>query len=232
MLSFESLALRGEEAEAESLWELLSATSGSWSRNRYRAGDLEAVRAEYLFDRSKLSDSFLSSAEELALAGQNRRVVRLLYMIHGKWCLQVGDTEGAIENLTEAVRVAREVGLKDSESESWLALARLPVDDHATTELEAERLSSSAGPANLALAQLWIAIGNTKRAEEYALAAYRDAWADGAPYSKCFQLRRAREILESLDVEIPRMADHDLAKDVPFSWENSLTAVLRHFGGR
>jgi hypothetical protein len=97
--SFEVIVLFGSEPKAvEAAWHKLNHMGWNRSRSRYRPGDMEVLRAEYLFAHDLLSDSFRETAEELALSGQNRQAVRRLRLLRGRWRLDnnigVGSASG------------------------------------------------------------------------------------------------------------------------------------------
>ena len=81
-----------------------------------------------------MTEKHLDHAEQLAQAGKNRVVIRYLHGLRGEWQLQQGRYAPAAESLHEAVRMAREVGQIDTESETQLALARFHLDQLAATE--------------------------------------------------------------------------------------------------
>jgi hypothetical protein len=149
-------------------------------------------------------------------------------MEHGNWAL-------AAASFQEAVRLARERSLTDAESETGLALARLQlrlaadpgaVEPLAAARQDAERLSQWRRPAHYFLARLWLALGDTEQAKHHALAAYRWAWADGEPYVRRYELSKATELLQQLNVPLPNLPPYDPANDAPFPWEAEVRALL------
>ena len=92
--------------------------------------------------------------------------------------MEQGEWELAAAGFAEAVRMARESGIADAESETGLALAKHHLDQLTEPQREAERLAQLRDPAHRLLAQLWLALDDPEKAKHHALAAYRWAWAD------------------------------------------------------
>ena len=110
----------------------------------------------------------------------------------------------AADSLADAVRMARETGSVDADAETRLALARHHLGQLPDPREEAERLAALRDPADLPLAELWQALGDTPRATHHALAAYRWAWADGEPYVHRYELDRATALLTDARRRDPR----------------------------
>ena len=64
-----------------------------------------------------------------------------------------------------------------TEAETWLALAKLHLHQLTDARHEAEQFSKAGVVAHRALAELWLAIGDTDEAKKHAVAAYKSAWA-------------------------------------------------------
>ena len=78
---------------------------------------------------------------------------------------------------------------------------------------------------SLALAELWLAIGDRTQAREQVLAAYRNAWVDGEPYVWRYELNKACALLEKRGEPTPKLAPYDSAKEKKFPWEVELVAA-------
>ena len=135
----------------------------------------------------------------------------------------------------EAVRLARERSLLDAPSETGLALAKLQLrlqagplqpNELAVARQDAERLAQFRQPAHRLVAQLWLALGDTEQAKHHALAAYRWAWADGEPYVHRYELTKATELLQRLNVPIPNLPPYDPANEEPLAWEADVVALV------
>ncbi len=223
---FTALAKRGEWAATEALWQLLDPMGRAWSRAVYRPGHAESWYAQAMFWQRTLREEPLALAERLAREGNNRAVVRWLHWLRGEWRFEQGAWALAADSYEEAVRMAREVGQVDSESETRLALAKFHLGQHAEPRQEAERLAGLKNPARRALAELWLAIGAVERAKAQALEAYEWAWADGEPYVRRYELDRSRELLEQLGVEVPALPPYDPERDEKLPWEDEVVAAI------
>jgi len=216
----------GRWADAEAMWKLIDPMGRSWSRARYRPGTAEAIYAQCRFQQGMLNEEDLAKAEDLAVIGKNRTVVRDLYSLRGAWQLDQSQWTAAAASFHEAVRMAREVGQDDSAAETQLALAKFHLQQLPDARQEAERLACVRNAAHRELAELWLAIGEAEEARKHALKAYRWAWADGEPYVQRYELNEARALLEQLGADIPELPPYDPAKDEKLPWEDELVAAI------
>jgi tetratricopeptide (TPR) repeat protein len=216
----------GRTATAEWLWAELDAMGRDWSRAAYRPGDAELWHVEFRFHRGRLTDGEIDRALRLARDGRNRSGVRDLLRLRGAWLAERGEWASAADSLADAVRMARETGSVDVGAETRLALARHHLGQLPDPREEAEHLAALRDPARLPLAELWRALGDTARATEHALAAYRWAWADGEPYVHRFDLDRATALLTELGAEIPDLPAYDPAADPPLPFEARVEAAI------
>ncbi len=223
---FEHLAEIGQWKDAEAMWQLLDPMGRDWDRGGYRPGDAEQLYAEFRFCQGSLKEEHLAFGEELAKEGKNRLVVRNFHGLRGEWLLEQARSSLAIESLHEAVRMAREVGDTDAKGETQLALAKFQLGQLPEARDEAERLGKVKKPFHRAVADLWLAVGDTEEAKKHALAAYDWAWADGEPYVHRYELNKTRALLERLGVEIPDLPLYDPAKDEKLPWEDEVVAAI------
>jgi tetratricopeptide (TPR) repeat protein len=225
-LSFRQLATIGKWADAKFTWDLLNPMGRDWSRSSYRPGNAEYDYALFRFWQGALSEENLSVAEQLANVGKNRKILRDLHGLRAEWHLERSQWQPAVDSLQEAISMARAVGQVDSAAEARLALARFHLGQLADPRGEAEQLASAAWVSNLALADLWLAIGDHEQAKKHALAAYKSAWADGEPFVFRYELNKARTLLEKLGAEIPNLPPYDPAKDGKFPCEDEVVAAV------
>jgi tetratricopeptide (TPR) repeat protein len=224
---FDDFAMTGRWDEAEEMWDRLDPMGRDWPRRRYRPGDAEAFRLEYLlFPLGRLTEEDLAAAEHLVRAGQNRKSIRRLYRLRGRWQLSRGEHALAAESFQDAIRMAHEAGLADPGSETLLVLARFGLGQLPNPREEAERVSAGRDPAYLPLAELWHALGDTEQAARYADAAYRYAWGDGEPYVRRYDLERAETLLRQLGADIPALPLYDPARDPKKPWEDRIEAAI------
>lgn len=223
------LANMGQWEDAEGIWQLLPPRDGNWPTDCDPPGYAEYCYAVFRFWTGDLTEKRLTDAEQLATADKDRFTVRALHGLRGEWQLAQGQWALAADSLHEAVRMAREVGLTDMEAnerEAELALAKFQLGQLAEPRREAEQLAKARHPFHRALADLWLAIGDHGQAKKHALAAYKWAWADGEPYVHRYELNKARNLLEKLGVEIPKLPAYDPAKDEKLPWEDEVTAAI------
>lgn len=216
----------GQWAEAAATWSLLDPMGRAWSRDTYRPGWAEEDYARFHFWQGSLQESHLEEAERLAAQGKDRGIIRGLHRLRGDWRLAQGEWALAATSYQEAVRLARERSLTDEGSETGLALAKHHLGQLANPRDEAERLAQLRDPAHRKLAQLWLALGDIEQAKKHALAAYKDAWADGEPYVNRYELTQTTELLQQMNVPIPNLPPYDPAKDEKLPWEDEVRAAI------
>ncbi|MEZ5387331.1 MAG: DUF4062 domain-containing protein [Prosthecobacter sp.] len=217
----------GQWAEAAATWSLLDPMGRDWDRAVYRPGVAEKLYAEVHFWQGSLQEEHLAEAERLAAQGKDRGIIRSLHRLRGDWRLSQGEWALAAESYQEAVRLARDTrSIIDADSETGLALAKHHLGQLANPREEAERLAQLRDPAHRLLAQLWLALGDTAQAKRHALAAYKDAWADGEPYVNRYELTQTTELLQQMNVPIPDLPPYDPAKDEKLPWEDEVRAAI------
>lgn len=226
LLRFTQLVTIGCWAEAETLWWLLDAMGRNWSRNIYRPGNAEYCYAVLCFYQGELQEAQLVLAEQLAKNGKNRFTLRYLYSLRGEWLLEQNHWQAAATALSEAVRMAREVGQSNTVAETGLALAKFYLNPLADPRHEAEQLALAKQPAHRLLAELWLAIGEQALAQYHALAAYHWAWGDGEPFVFRYELDKTRALLGRLGVVIPQLPDYDADKDPKLPWEDQVVVAI------
>lgn len=235
LILFRDQAERGRFEEATATWQLVDPMGRDWSRDAYRPGFAELLYADFQFWQGILQEDHLAKSERLAVEGKDRSFVRWSHRLRGDWRLEQGEWALAAASYQEAVRLARERGFPDADSETGLALARhhlrllagpLSPEELAEARQEAERLATLPSTAPRQLAQLWLALGDHERAKHHALEAYRWAWADGEPYVFRYELTKTTELLQQLGVPIPVLPSYDPAKDEPLPWEADVRAAI------
>jgi Domain of unknown function (DUF4062) len=223
---FARLAEMGQWADAEAMWRVLDPMGRNWPRAIYRPGDAEGIYARYRFWKGDLDEPTLAKAQLRAQGARNRPLVRTLHGLRGEWLIERREWSLAAESLHEAIRMTRETGLRDTQMETRLALARFRLGRLPAAHEEANRLSDRPDPAHLALAELWHAIGDGEKAAEHARAAYRWAWADGEPYVRRYHLSRAKALLEQVGAEIPALPAYDQSKYRPLAVEEQVRVAI------
>ena len=78
-----------------------------------------------------------------------------------------------------------------------------------------------------ALAELWLAIGDTERAGTYGVTAFKWSSGDGDPYVHWFERSQAGKLLKQLGIMPPGVPPYDTAADEVLPWENEVSVLLR-----
>jgi tetratricopeptide (TPR) repeat protein len=216
----------GQWAEADAMWSHISSVDPHILRNDRRPGRVEKAYALHQFFRGSMLEEHLVKAERIAEKGNGRATIRSLQELRGNWQAEKGEWSEAAENFKGAVRLARERGILNTAAETGLALAKQHLGQLIDAQVEAERLSLSREPSHRPLAQLWLALNEHDKAKEHALAAYKEAWADGEPYVHRYELNKATELLHQLGVPIPDLPPYDPDKDEAFPWEADVRAAI------
>lgn len=225
---FANYATLGQWEAADEMWRQLDPMGRNWSRNVYRPGKAEENYSWFKLYMGELQENVLANAEKLATEGKSRISIRRLCKLRGIWQLEQGNWQAAVESLHKAVRMAREIEKTDFDAETWLALAKLHLGQLSEPVGEAELLEQFLEPAFQPLAEIWFALGNHDKARQYALKAYKWAWADGEPYVHRYELNKAAAFLKQLGVEIPLLPLYDQAKDEKLPWEDKVLKLIEH----
>jgi Domain of unknown function (DUF4062) len=190
---------------------------------------------ESLLAHGTFLEEHITFLERNALKSRFQFINPSIHRLCGDWRLERCHWALAAASYQEAVRLARERSLMDAWSETGLALAKhhlRQASEHqswneiAESRQEAERLAQYRNPAHRYLAQLWLALDDTERAKHHALAAHEWAWADGEPYVRQFELTKTIELLQQLDVPVPKLPPYDPARDEIFAWEADVRAAI------
>jgi len=226
LFCFEQQVHLGRWSEAELLWQELDPMGRDWARASYRPGEAEYQRALARFYQDVLRDEDLRQAERLARQGRNREVIRNLHKLRGEWLLERSEWRAAVDHFNEAVAMAQAVNMNDSDAQTQLAYAKLRSGELVDPRAAAELLAKGREPDNLALAVLWLAIGDSDRALKHARAAYEWAWANGDPFVHRHQLKRVRALLKQLKAEVPDLSPYDRSKADKLPWQDAVQAAI------
>lgn len=216
----------GRWSEVETFSDPIDIGVNKLPNSNYLSGKTEYSYVLFQYWKGSLQEKNLTRVENLAVTGKSRQFIRNLHNLRGAWRIGQGAWDLAVKSLSEAVRMAREVGLTDAEAETGLALAKFHLGQLPDPRHEAEQLAKLNEPAHRRLAELWLAIGDHEQAIHHALKAYRWAWADGEPYVHRYELDKSRELLEKLGEPIPDLPPYDPAKDPKLPWEDEVAAAI------
>ena len=217
----------GAHDRADALWDALDPMGRNWSRDLYRGGDAERIRAEDLFQRGTLTEKTLAKAEALCRENRSRESLCDCRSLRGRWHLSRGEPDMAIDPLNEVLRLYREAGRENAHNEALLALAQLRAGRPVEARAVAERLDRESGyNTALAVAELWRELGETARAAAAARRAHKSACGSGEPYVFRYHLDRAEALLQDLGETPPVVPQHDPAKDEVFDFEPAVRALI------
>ncbi|WP_421796834.1 DUF4062 domain-containing protein [Haliscomenobacter sp.] len=224
---FEHLSQIGKYANAEIVWEKLKDyLEMSWSRALYRLGDAEFGYCFHLLRQGKLTEKNLINAETLSLTGKNRRTIRNLLVLRGRWNMDQEMWADATNSLEEAVRMARAVGHIDASAETLLALAKFKMSKLTDHTNKANELARVQNPALLELAELWYAIGDQEEAAKHAVLAYQKYWGEGEPYVDRYFLDRSKKLMLEMGLEPPVLVPYDPKKVQKLPIEKEIVKAL------
>jgi hypothetical protein len=215
---------QGQVGEARSLWTDM-VSRPAW---QHRDGQLEAqcLLAEgwRLHREAALTAAFLDAAFARVRALGERSFERWLWQLAGDWHQSAGRDTEAADAFAHAIRMAREVGLSDTDSEAQrgLSLARLG----RRREADSAAASAERAPPHVYLAELYLALEQREQARTHALAGYKWAWADGPPWYHHWQLQRCRAVLQALGEPEPQLSPFDPAKVKPIDYEPDIRRLL------
>jgi len=212
---FRQLSRLGRWSEADALWPDLDANPDD--SQRALAAHHRAIS---LHLRGRLTEEELRRAEHLSKLVGSALGRRNLCSLRGWWLSDAEEWKLARDSLSEAVALAHKAGKIDRRSEIRLALARYRLGEDVQVQEIFDQLSSAPDIlTHLPLALLWLAVGNTKEAENFAITAYKHAWADGEPYSHWYECARAGAILEQIGAKVPALPRFDAAQSHILAWE-------------
>ena len=216
----------GEWSSSQKIWEQLNPMGRSWNRAVCRPGDVERYYCEVQFWKGELREEDVLDAMRLAEKGSNGVSYRVLKCLLGQLYLDQKNWSLAKLHLSEGVILSRKRAVPNSEAETQLVLAKYKLNELEEPMKVAQELSIIREPAYLALAELFVAIGDEKQASKYALKAYRHAWADGEPYIDKYKLSKSYTILQKLGTEVPRLPPYNPEKDEKLPFEEHLLAAI------
>ncbi|MEM8999868.1 MAG: DUF4062 domain-containing protein [Bacteroidota bacterium] len=216
----------GDWQNAEKMWHLLDPMGRDWIRRVYLPGQAEVYYCVVEFWKGKLNEEQLFKALQLTKKEKNRRGYRMLKHVQGKWELERTHWAEAVKSLSESVQLSRAVSIDNAEAETQLVLAKYHLNEIAAPKILADQLAKKRKPAHLALAELFLAIGEEQKAKLHAHKAYKWAWADGEPFVVYNKLHKARTILEKLGEDVPVLPPYDAHNDKKLPFEDKLLEAI------
>jgi tetratricopeptide (TPR) repeat protein len=160
---------------AESEYSAFRLLPTPWSWARYRPGDVEYQLCWLRFYQHTLTTELVDQAEAMALAGNNRPILRRLRRLRGELRLQAGDPLSAITEFEHGIEMAQTVGIPMGVVEGRLALAKAQIGERQRATEICDRIRDLADPPHLELAETYAELEVTDREREHAVAGY--SWA-------------------------------------------------------
>ena len=182
------------------------------------------AEAWLLFREGALTAEPLLAAIDHAHALGERGTERNLHRLAGQWHQSHNQHQQAIDAFSQAIAMAHEVNLRDTDSEArrGVSLCRLGrVQQAQDAAASAER-----DPQHDALATLYLALNQPDQARDHALKGFRQYWANGPPYTWHWPLEECRAVLKALNEPEPVLPPFDPAKHQPFPWEADIHRML------
>ena len=221
----QDLTDQGRLNEARALWSGLAPDLPEAMRqDRQFEAQARITEAWLLFREGALTPDHLRATLDRLHALGWRSEERWILALAGEWHQCQGRHTKAIDAFTQAVAMAHEVHLRDTDSEArrGLSLAKLG----RTAEAQAAADSAERDPPHVALASLYLALNQPDKAREHALKGHEWAWANGPPYVHHWYLEECRAVLRALNVQEPEHPPFDPAKHPPFPWEADIHRML------
>ncbi len=193
-------------------------------RDRQLEAQASHIEGWLLFREGALTAEALHAAITRTLVLGQRAGVRSLHGHAGQWHLSRHQHHQAIDAFSQAIAMAHEVNLLDTDSEAGrgLSLCRLG----RVPEAQDAAASAERDPPHAALATLYMALNQPDQARDHALKGFRHAWANGPPYTHHWLLEECRAVLKALNEPEPVLPPFDPAKHPPFPWEADIHRML------
>ncbi len=221
----QDLTNQGRLTEARTFWSRLAPDlPGAMRQHRQFEAQARHNEAWLLFREGALTPDHLRATLDRLHALGERTFERSTLALAGEWHQSQGRHIEAIEAFAQAIAMAHEVHLRDTESEArrGLSLAKLG----SIEEAQAAADSAERDPPHAALASLYRALNQPDKARDHALKGHEWAWANGPPYVHHWELEECRAVLRALNVPEPERPPFDPAKHPPFPWEANIHRML------
>ncbi len=189
--------------------------------NLYRPGRAERYHCFNLFQQGLWSEPEWQKAQEIARESKNIIDQHRLLALRGEWLIGQGQTEDALRDLDEALKLANRSGMPvpDYHDLRGWALALNGCSEEVFEELDLGEQYEVAG-------QAWRILGENEKAKECALRGYQHAWGEGPPYILWYRLEQSRKLLRELGIDVPHLPSVDPTKMPAIPFEAELRALL------
>ncbi|HEX7242144.1 MAG TPA: DUF4062 domain-containing protein [Longimicrobiaceae bacterium] len=192
----------------------------------YRPGEGETALCWLRFHQGQLTVHSVEEAQKLAQGPYSRGFRRELLQLQGELALSRNEALLAVTAFEHVVEMTRTAGLPTDSKEARLALAKAKVGSREHAREIAERLREQAEPPDVALAEVYLELGDMEKARAHALDGYVWAWADGPPHSRWSELERCRAVLKAVGEPEPALPPFDPAAVEPLPYEGEIRELI------
>lgn len=225
---FYLMALIGNNALADEFWETYN---NAFAEDSVRVLPPSKIRLhlDYLLDNDKLTDGYLLEVESFARLSGDRLTLMWVLQSRGEYHMNKLETEKAVNALTEAVRLARELGIAGEAKdivEALFILSRVLNVEQFDTRTEVQRLNCGHPAAALYVAEIWKRLGESKNAMAAALRAHSWAVGEGEPYVRRHALGRTRAVLLELGGAFPVNPTYNPQSAREYEWEKDVKVMI------
>lgn len=143
------------------------------------------------------------------------------------WHQANGRHQQALEVYGDLIALANDIGspfLPTFESRRAISLAAIGRKDEARRI--AAKVDTGKEPPDVALALLYLDLGDREKARQHALAGYRRAWGEGPPYHDHWDLEDCRKVLAAVGEPEPQLPPFDPSKVEPFDFEPAVERLI------
>lgn len=216
----------GQLAKSRAAYNAFRSLPTPTNRAIYRAGDAEGELCWLSFYEGQLTNEQLIEAERIAQAGNNRTILRGLIRLRGELALEQRAVAQAVAAFESVIEMTQAVGLAVDGLEARLALVKARAGEPESARYICDRLHELEKPPRIELAAAYLELGDDDRARRNALAGYSEAWADGPPYSRWWELKQCRAVLRILGEPEPRLLDFDTRAVEPLPYEDEIRGII------
>ena len=147
--------------------------------------------------------------------------------IIANWRQANGTHQAALDVWGDLIALANEIGspwLSRHEARRAQSLAAIG------REVEARRIATKVDlgpdPPHVALALLYLQLGDRAKACKHALAGHKEAWGEGPPYHHHWDLEDCRKVLSAVGEPEPSLPPFDPSKVDPFDFEADIERLI------
>jgi hypothetical protein len=158
--------------------------------------------------------------------GQRFDERRSLFVV-AVWHQSCGRHDDALDVYGDLIALANEIGSPSlPRYEARRALSLAACGRHEEARRVAAKVDHGKDPPHVALALLYLALGDQAKARAHALAGYQQAWGEGPPYHDHWDLEDCRKVLTAVGEAEPVLPPFDPSKVEPFDFEPDVERLI------